>query len=906
MTLERYRKKRSFPGTPEPEGAAKTARKQLTFVIQKHAASRLHYDFRLEWDGVLKSWAVPKGPSRNPKDKRMAVHVEDHPVEYATFEGVIPEKRYGAGNVIVWDHGTYSPDEGGEYSWDDADEAERRMQQDFENGKLSFTLRGGKLHGSWTLVHTKGRTGEQNAWLLIKHKDEYAITDEEVLDDMSVVTHRTLEDVSRGVPAVDVTALGETAPFPSSLKPMLATLVEDPFTHKDWLFEPKLDGVRALTYIRNGKVDVRARSDNDITDRYPEVVRALETLPVQEIVLDGEIVTLNEQGLPDFELLQSRMHTKGTPQLQAKLPAVYYIFDILYNNGRDLRNVPLTQRKALLSQTITESNTVRLVHTHDEDGEGFFNAVSKLGLEGMVGKAKESRYDAGNRSKSWLKIKAIQDQEFVVAGYLPGKGHRSSSFGALVLGYYDGDTLKYAGTVGSGFDDAMLAVMDERLKKLVIKTSPFNEPILRTEKPTWTTPELVVRVKFNSWTRQNVLRAPVFMGLRDDIMPKQVGRESAAKVKLTDLAQPKAKAATVSPKSQKDEVESALQQLDNTKNMLTLEVNGQSLKLTNLNKELWPALGKRAAITKRDFIRYFAVVSPYMLPHLSGRPMNLTRYPNGFDQPAFYQKHWATDLPDFVESVELYSDSKVEDQRYTRAENMMTLLWYGQLATIELHPWLSRIDPQPDGPKLPTHFTGSEEAIDASVLNYPDFLIFDLDPYIYSGNEGPKQEPELNREGYQRSRDGAFAVKGILEELGVQPFVKLSGKTGVHVYVPVMRHYDYPVIRKVCAVIGKHVSTLLPGVVTMEWATEKRTGKIFFDHNQNSRGKTLAGPYSLRPSAHATVSTPISWEELATVYPTDFTIATVPLRLKKQGDPWRDILNHKHDLRSIIEAVGEK
>ena len=732
MVLSDYRQKRRFPGTPEPEASAASPRPELVFVIQKHAARRLHYDFRLEVDGVLKSWAVPKGPSYDPKDKRLAMHVEDHPLDYATFEGVIPERHYGAGNVVVWDYGAYSPDDEDRLSFGAPEEASARMLRQIEGGKVSVTLRGSKLRGSWALVRTKGRNGEKNQWLLIKHRDEYTGTPNILDDEASVISGRTLDEVSRGVPARlrPSAELGQPTPFPESARPMLATLAAKPFSNGEWLFEPKLDGVRAIASLDQGRVVLRSRMDNVVTDQYPEVAAAVAALPSGQLVLDGEIVALNDRGLPDFELLQQRMHLSGGrakgPQAQA--PVVYYIFDLLYADGYDLTGLPLEQRKAQLRRVAPESNGLRLVHYQEGEGQGFFQAAVSMGLEGMVAKRMDSRYEAGVRSRAWLKIKAVQEQEFVVCGYLPGRGHRAASFGALILGYYEGEELCCAGNVGSGFRDDELSQLKQRLDGLTSDDSPFRDPIMKQPaRPRWLHATLVAQVKFGMWTKAGYLRAPVYLGLREDISPKAVVRERA----LQQLPAPPVSQATTG----RDLVAEVCDQLANERESLTLDVGGARIKLTNLNKALWPAVGKRAAITKRDLARYLAVVSPFLLPHLKDRPMNLTRYPEGIDKPSFYQKHWATPLPEFVERVRLYSAHSNGDQEYIMVENLPTLVWLGQMANIELHPWLSQVKPDPDAPHLPASFTGSEEAIDASALNYPDFLIFDLDPYIYSGKE---------------------------------------------------------------------------------------------------------------------------------------------------------------------------
>ncbi len=904
MALDRYRNKRSFPGTPEPEGVEGNPKGGLIFVVQKHAATRLHYDFRLEMDGVLKSWAVPKGPSYDPKDKRLAVHVEDHPLDYATFEGVIPEKRYGAGNVIVWDYGYYSPDDENRLSFDDPEEGEARMRRQMESGKLSITLRGTRLMGSWTLVKTRGRGGDSEEWLLIKHRDEYAGSSITLDYETSAVTGRTLDEVSRGVPplrqAPSAATAGNPAPFPTSIRPMNAALASEPFSHREWLFEPKLDGVRALAFLQGGKAVLRSRTETDVTSHYPEIAQAVASLPPTELIVDGEVVALNERGTPDFELLQQRMHLKGDEALRIapSIPVVYYVFDLLYFEGRDLRNLPLSQRKALLKQHLPDSDLVRPIHYLEGEGERFFQGSLALDLEGIVAKRVDSKYESGARSGAWLKIKGQQEQEFVVCGYLPGRGHRANSFGALVLGYYNGDVLKYAGTVGSGFRDRDLTFLKDRFKDLAADVSPFDMPIARqAEKPRWLRPLLVARVKFGSWTTAGVLRAPVYLGMRADIDdPRVVVRERA----VTPILEPASRAAL----AEEDPIAAIYRQLEDKRDRLVLKVDGENIALTNLNKVLWPPKGKRVAMTKRDLIRYLVLVSPYLLPHLKQRPMNLTRYPDGIEKPGFYQKHWSTELPTYVPTVRLYSADNRADQDYIMVENLPTLVWLGQLAALELHPWLSRITPEPDASGLPTVLTGSEDVIDASVLNYPDFIIFDLDPYIYSGKEGPREEPELNRKGFERVREVAFALRNILEGLSLTSFIKTSGKTGLHIYVPVMTHYSYDFIRKACGTIGQFLSASVPGAITLDRTVERRTGKIFFDHNQNGRGRTLAAPYSPRPTYLATVSVPITWDELGSVYPTDFTIATLPARLGKVGDLWQGILENKQDLRPIFEGEG--
>ena len=891
-----YGRKRDFARSPEPPPGAQPAGQgaDLTFVVQKHRARRLHYDFRLEVDGVLKSWAVPKGPSYDPRDKRLAVMVEDHPLEYASFEGVIPEGQYGTGPVIVWDRGTYSPDDGGRLSFGRREEADSRMQADIARGKISVFLRGQKLKGSWTLVRTARSPKD---WLLIKHGDEYAGHPPPGFDEeRSVVSGRTVEEVgaARGTSAVEV---GREAPYPSRLEPMLATLFARPFDNTDWLFEPKLDGVRALAFLRGGQVALRSRRGTLITRQYPGIASELARRQEGEAVVDGEIVALNEQGVPDFERLQQRLHLTRPEDIARRdleIPAVYFAFDLIYLNGRDLRGLPLSQRKALLWQALDQSQHVRYLDHMEGEGEEFFRAAAAMGIEGIIAKRKASTYRAGARSRDWLKIKSTQSQEFVVGGYSEGQGARRDTFGALLLGHHEGDRLLYAGHVGSGFSERQLVELKERLRRLETGRCHFAEAPPTGPAPFhWVRPELVAQVKFSQWTREGRLRAPVFAGLREDVDPRQVRREVVEPAVAVEGGD--------GPEGPPSAVDAVLAQMENERDTLTLKLASHSLKLNNLNKELWPATGLHRAYTKRDLIRYYVQVSPHILPHLRDRPLTLTRYPSGINRPSFYQKHWEHQVPPFVETVRLFSSHNESDVEYILVNNLETLVWLAQLADIELHVWFSRVDPEPDAGHLPTTFTGSKEAIDASVLNYPDFLVFDLDPYIYSGREKPREEPELNRRAFAKVKEVARHLRELLEGLSLKPYLKTSGKTGLHLYVPILRQYDYDFTRRACEAVGKFLARSSPADVTVEWAVSKRTGKIFFDYNQNMRGKTVAAPYSLRPTPEATVAAPIAWEELDRIYPTDLTIETVPGRLEKLADLWLDILESKHDLRALVE-----
>ena len=921
--LDRYEAKRDFDRTPEPRGGDGPAWGSLRFVVQKHAARRLHYDVRLEIGGTLKSWPVPKGPSFDPNEKRLAVMVEDHPLDYLTFEAVIAPGNYGAGQMIVWDTGVYSPDEDGVLSFGDRETSDRRMREGLAAGKLSFTLRGRKLRGSWTLVKTS--RGERE-WLLIKHKDAHARISPDVLDEgASVLSKLTIDDLKAGrLP--DPTPLerrlarcGTEARFPSSVKPMLAKLTEGPFDGDGWLFEPKMDGFRLLAFVDRGAVRLRSRTGNDMTGLYPEVVEELRAQPHESFVLDGEVVVLDEAGLPSFGLMQQRMggpRMAGAPRAEGAL--MYYPFDLLYLDGYNVRGAPLSERKGLLARMLAPGDVVRPIEYVVGGGKAFFAAATGLGLEGVMAKRLDSMYQPGRRGNAWLKIKATQSQEMVVGGYSAGAGARASTFGSLLVGYYDDGVLRFAARVGTGFDQAALDDLHERMQPLRIEEMPFApDPELGIPGDVWLRPELVARVKFAEWSLGGHLRGPVFLGLEPDRDPRSVVRErpaagpSPARARaIAGHRAPTGGAPTGGSGSGggtlAEESAAAVEQLadEGAKDgSMAVNAGGHVVRVTNLDKALWPETAERTAITKRDMLAYYARVAPALLSHLRDRPLTLTRYPNGVDAPSFYQKNWTYELPEFVETVKLFSSHNEGDVEYVMVNNLATLLWLAQLADIEMHPWLSRRVPGPDGAGLGTGFTGSKENIEASILNYPDFLVFDLDPYIYSGEEGAGAEPELNRRAFVKAVETARALKGILDQLSLSSFLKTSGKTGLHVYVPVRREHPYPVTRKVTELIGRFLMEQRPLDVTMEWAVSKREGKIFLDHNQNVRGKNMASVYSLRPLPGAPVSTPLRWDELDDVYPADLTIDVVPGRVERVGDLWAGIHEAKHDLRRLVEGA---
>ena len=529
-TLDPYAAKRKFTRTPEPAPKLADARRgPLLFVVQKHAARRLHYDFRLELDGVLKSWAVPKGPSLDPADKRLAVEVEDHPFDYASFEGAIPEKEYGAGNVIVWDCGVYSPDEDQKYSFGDRREAEARLRTELANGKLSFFLRGEKLKGSFALV----RTSTSKQWLLIKHKDRFAQQNDVLAHAQSVLSGRTLDDRQSAKPTSQIdaerlTASGPAETMPKTMSPMLAEIGDAPRSDPKWSYEPKVDGYRAIAFIQDGAVRLQSRRGIDLTPAFPEITAGLAAQAVDRMILDGEILALDAAGRPSFNALQNRATLKQPKEIaeaQRQTSVVFLCFDLLHFAGLNLRGNPYVDRRRYLSQCLLPSAHIQLVHVSD-DAERLYAAALESGFEGIVSKRKDSTYQPGRRSTAWLKTKAVQSSEFVVGGYTQGKGAREA-LGALLLGYWQGDELHYVGHVGSGLDDKVLRNLRERLAKLTAKRSPFAEKPPLHRPTNWLEPELVAEVNFAGWTPDGYLRAPVFLRLRDDVASAQHRERSA-------------------------------------------------------------------------------------------------------------------------------------------------------------------------------------------------------------------------------------------------------------------------------------------------------------------------------------------------------------------------------------------
>ncbi len=942
--LKTYQNKRDFKKTSEPSGAenVKASKKQLLFCVQKHAASHLHYDFRLEAQGVLVSWAVPKGPSLDPGQKRLAVHVEDHPIGYASFEGSIPQGEYGGGDVIVWDIGTFRVE--GLPATATKDEMGKAVLRGIAKGKLTIIMHGKKLNGAFTLIQLS-RPGAEKNWLLVKGDDEFAKTgsDQEITDDIrSVLSKKTLKDPEAASPAKSTkakstrakstptkaavakstiskkTVSAAAAKPPKLIEPMLASLASQPFSTTNWIYEPKFDGIRAIAYIFKGQVKMLSRNGIDITDKFPQIVDQLTKLTTN-MIIDGEIVAINDKGVPSFELLQARSMFKSKGKTASGPLIRFYVFDILQADTASLLNEPLSARLPLLKKHVSRKSNknVLVVEAYTGDGKKAFQKAMEEGMEGIVAKSLDSVYTPGKRSANWLKVKGNKSSEFVVCGFSAGGGARNGLLGALIIAERNKDgSLQYAGKVGTGFNTRLLKELTKQLKTIKVAKSPVTVPKEYASKDvTWVKPELVAEIKYSEKTKQGLLRAPVFMHLRADIDPVKIVPEAVVVVdekktvksekKTIKVATKKtgAKALSKSPAKRtksansSPEIAELIERLDSAPENGLFKVEDYEVKLSHLNKIFWPASESTDAVTKRDYIRYLLQASPYILQHLKDRPFTMIRMPDGINGQRFFQKHQKNTVPPFLETVDYYSEHSDGDGEFLLCNNLATLVWCGQMGGLELHASHTRIAPEKN---LPGKTTGSLKNVENSVANHPDYLVLDLDPYIYSGKEKHKEEPQLHQKGFDKTCESALWLKEILDGLKLEAFVKTSGKTGLHIYIPIERNIPYDAVRSCCEILGRHLLAAHPEDITMEWSIKKRPGKIFFDHNMNARGKTLPVPYSLRSAVEASASTPLDWKELGHVYPTDFTVFTMPERLATKGDIWAGILQHRNDLKKKL------
>ena len=840
--LEVYRKKRDPERTPEPFGGRRPGGGRM-FVVQKHAARRLHYDLRLEMDGVLKSWAVPKGPSVHAEEKRLAVHVEDHPIEYADFEGVIAPGNYGAGSVIVWDRGWYR-----------SSKPEDPLEQ-LRRGKLEVELFGYKLRGRWTLARM---SGSEKDWLLLKKADGAAASDELVdrypQSILSGLTVEEMADVPGRLASIRQHLDTLDAPrreVPAGSQPfMLATLDERAPSDKGWLFEIKFDGVRVLAARRGEQVELYGRSGQLITGRYPDLVRALLALPVEHFVIDGEIVALDERGRPSFQRLQPRMALTDPREIEAaaaRVPVEGVFFDCLTLDGHDLRRLPLTRRKDCLRLLVPPLGPVHYVDHVLEHGPAFLEAANEQRLEGIVAKKAASSY-SGGRSRDWIKVKCQRRQEFVIGGYTDPQGSRGH-FGALHIGVYDGARLVYVSKVGTGFDRAGLKSLWEKLQPLARATPPFDTgAIPKGKSHHWMEPRLVCEVRFSDWTNDGGIRHPTFIALRSDKRPEECRREAIQ----TPPEIPSHPSPPLRGRGPGEGVAAV--------------VASKEVKLTNLKKMFWPADG----YTKGDLVAYYERVAPLLLPYLRDRPLVLTRYPDGITGKSFFQKDAPEFTPAWVRTERVYSKDAEREIDYFVVDDVESLRYVANSGTIPLHLWASRL--------------GS--------LERPDWLVLDLDPKGAPFTDVVKVARALHR---------------ILDDLELPSYPKTSGATGLHILIPLGSRYTYDEVRtfaRLLAVLGVEAE---PEISTIARPLRSRGGKVYIDFGQNGHGQTIVGPFSLRPLPGAPASCPLTWGEVtARLDPARFTMITVPKRFDKMADPLAPVLTGGIDMAATVARIEER
>ncbi|HSG40892.1 MAG TPA: DNA ligase D [Thermoanaerobaculia bacterium] len=899
MALEEYKRKRNFKATPEPEGKVKKV-KGSSFVIQKHAATRLHYDFRLEMEGVLRSWAVPKGPSLDPGEKRLAVHVEDHPMDYGGFEGIIPKGQYGGGTVLLWDRGVWIPE-------GDPVEAYRK-------GRLKFRLEGEKLHGGWNLVRMGGRRSAEEGkqeWLLIKENDETAIpgSGDAIVEERpeSVTSGMVLEEIAAdpervwqsnrpekaktfkekiAAKAKKATAEPEASPsgidakavrgarkaaMPSGIEPQLATLVEEVPTAGEWIHEIKYDGYRALCEIRDGEARLVTRNGKDWTDRFEPVAREAETLPVRQAILDGEVVVLEPDGTTSFQSLQNALSENRQRDL------VYFAFDLLYLDGYDLRKATLLERKEALEALLAgRGGAIRMGDHVEGDGEEFYRHACNFALEGIICKRADVPYHSG-RNKDWLKVKCLKRQELVIVGFTDPEKSRVG-FGALLLAVNQGKDLVFAGKVGTGFNDKTLRELRARLGKMEIEKPAFKNAPRGAEarRSHWVRPELVGEVAFTEWTRDNILRHPTFQGLREDKNPEEIVRETpqaappeadAVPVKPT-APKPAAKASkkAAAPKAgSKPAVRPKPEEVPLTSKGKKREAEIAGVRFSNVDKVLYPEQG----VTKGELAAYYVRVADWILPHLKDRPLTLVRCPEGRAKQCFYQKHISEHVPSAVRRVEIEGDP----EPYGAVSDLEGLLSLVQMGVLELHIWGSHTDR----------------------IEQPDYIVFDLDP-----DEGLD---------WERVVEGAYAMRDFLNRLGLQTFLKTTGGKGLHVVLPLTRREGWDEVKAFTKAVAEAMVAADPKRYTSKLPKASRKGKVFIDYLRNGRGATSICAYSTRSREGSPVSVPLFWEELETgVRGNTYTIRNIFERLESlPADPWDGFNKVRQSITAAMKkAVGMK
>lgn len=887
MSLAAYKKKRSFAKTTEPQGGRSNG-KALRFVVQQHAASHLHYDFRLEMDGVLKSWAVPKGPSTDPAVKRLAMRVEDHPYDYRSFEGIIPQGEYGGGTVIVWDEGTYEPVDLHEK---DVKKQEKELLHELHAHKIKFRLKGKKLKGEYALVKTHGK--EENAWLLMKLEDRYASTADILKKNKSVLSKKTIAQVEKTSTTINgqatkkatkgpIKTVGKKvqaeakprqakplkiqfknarkAPFYDSVKPMLATLVNKPVDDENWLYEIKWDGYRALAFMNKNKLELKSRNDKSFNEKFYPVYQALKEWGINAII-DGEIVVVNEKGMANFGALQNwRSEADGE--------LIYYVFDILWYEGHDLKELPLTERRKLLQQLVPSNQLIRFSQAFETSGTEFLEAAKKIGLEGIMAKHKDSLYETGHRTTKWLKIKANKRQEVVIGGYTRNEG-TSKPFSALLVGVFEQGKFVYTGKIGTGFNLKTQQEMMRLFEPLVVDQPPFdtepnvNKPSRFRPNPphataTWLKPKLIGEVSFTEMTSDGLMRHPSFEGMREDKKAKEVTLEKEKETKEVIEGQIADKLAKPIKGSRRKTL------LNPNEQTQVKKIGTHQLKFTNLKKLFWPI----EQISKRELINYYYQVAPYLLPYLKNRPQSLNRFPNGITGHSFYQKDVTGKVPDWMDTYLYHSGDSDEDKHFLLGNNEATLLYMAGLGCIEMNPWNSTI-------KKPDH---------------PTWCIIDLDP---------------DKNSFDQVIEAAQVTKQVLDGMGVPSYCKTSGSTGLHIYIPLGAKYTYEQSKEFARIIVNLVHRELPAYTSLERTVADRKGKMYLDFLQNRAQATIAAPYSVRPKPGATVSMPLHWDEVKKgLKMQDFTIFNAVERVESMGDIFKPVLGKGIDLKKIMKALN--
>ncbi|AYY14043.1 DNA ligase D [Actinobacteria bacterium YIM 96077] len=834
--LREYRQRRSFGTTPEPQGGderhATTEASGNRFVIQEHHASRLHWDLRLEHDGVLMSWALPRGLPDDPDQNRLAIHTEDHPVEYLTFEGEIPRGEYGAGTMTIWDRGTY-------------------VAEKFEDDKLVVELTGERVHGTYALFQT------ENNWLI--HR----------MDRPEAGSAPAPTSGNEPVPDTRTGTRADTHPGarPGSIEPMKAVPAESsqlPSDEDAWAFEVKWDGVRALAFRAEGSLRLISRTGTDITKQYPEIAPLARQLGARQVVLDGELVAFDDNGRPSFQHLQPRMNVTSDAKIrqhQRTHPVTYIIFDLLHLDGRSVMDQPYTERRRELEELDLDEAHWQVPGYHRGDARALLEATREQGIEGLIAKRLDSPYRPGRRSGDWLKVKNVYRQEMVIGGWTAGTGSREGSIGALLIGYYDDDgtgdgaaKLRYAGKVGTGFDSRTLRDLHRRLKGRERSDSPFTgrQP---PKGAVFAEPELVCEVEFREWTRSGTVRQASYQGLRDDKPAREVVRETPAGA-ASDTESNSDTKSNSGAASSSDNKSSSGTGHDGTRDRLpegTVTVEGRTLKLTNLDKIFYPDAG----VTKGDVIEYYRALAPALLPHLRGRPLTMKRYPDGVRGENFFEKRCPQWRPDWVTTISIYSDSQREEIEYCVVEDLPTLLWTANLASLELHTLLATAQPtaRSGGGGRKRSGTGDPER--------PTMVVFDLDPGQGSGLADCARV--------------ATSLRDLFDHLDLEVLVKSSGSKGLHLAIPLNTDVTYDDTKPFAHAVAQLAEKEWPDDVVSRMTKSRRRGKVLVDWSQNSGHKTTVAPFSLRAREHPTVSVPLSWPEVEAVASSDAEPASLLL-----------------------------